>query len=742
MLRVKGESGRSDWFSYRLRVETLLAMADLSQSGPQSSTILCIRRLHDPMPGVLNLGHQNVGLQPRWQHAFESAIENLGRHAVRPIRESAPPNAESVLFADRSELLACLAIDWLAGELVTHWWWKCLFPISDLGRLAVTAWLEAPESVPAAFDLLARLRKLPEFLHRMNEKDVNELQHKLIFTFGLRSLQNVIEEIATNSSIRVARAVSSGGAEKNDPVRSVGRDQRTLYSRFDPPWRKWVMESGLSDIEPLRQSLAGVGLMLHRAPAIVRTLSFASEVLRWVWPLSPVSSTIAGVSEFHLESNQATPDVDDSFRPESTMKNSELFHRESANGDHQHLKHENRGSVSKKSAGSPVTPDLAPAANSPDPDLSAVSGTGDDSYFAGGIPFGRTKVESRDESASSVSTGAQLPIDAIHSTREEEKSDVPDEVLTATHEESGVVVQQAEGTTPPDVGPSSVQDNCLYEGTSTDSRAYNLQPSALAEDLQPLALSADLQPVALVADRIETKLGGLFYLINAGLALNIYADFTRPLEPGLDLSIWEFVELVGRRLLAGKSKLDPVWTLLARLAGRKGEQPGRFFEPPDDWRIPPDWLVPFPGESVWKWSTSSGRLRVSHPEGFCIVDIMENGDVHKCLHEEMNRYEGLAAFTLQRIESPAVQAISKLDRWLDWFVPFLSARLRRGMRLERGRNPANVLLKHNAHVEAGDARLDIYFSLDELPIQVRIAGLDRDPGWVPAAGRYVAFHYD
>jgi hypothetical protein len=25
---------------------------------------------------------------------------------------------------------------------------------------------------------------------------------------------------------------------------------------------------------------------------------------------------------------------------------------------------------------------------------------------------------------------------------------------------------------------------------------------------------------------------------------------------------------------------------------------------------------------------------------------------------------------------------------------------------------------------------------------VRLAGLDRDPGWVPAAGRRVAFHYE
>jgi hypothetical protein len=28
-----------------------------------------------------------------------------------------------------------------------------------------------------------------------------------------------------------------------------------------------------------------------------------------------------------------------------------------------------------------------------------------------------------------------------------------------------------------------------------------------------------------------------------------------------------------------------------------------------------------------------------------------------------------------------------------------------------------------------------------LPLQIRFAGLDRDPGWVPAAGRFITFHF-
>jgi hypothetical protein len=35
----------------------------------------------------------------------------------------------------------------------------------------------------------------------------------------------------------------------------------------------------------------------------------------------------------------------------------------------------------------------------------------------------------------------------------------------------------------------------------------------------------------------------------------------------------------------------------------------------------------------------------------------------------------------------------------------------------------------------------VHLSLSQLPLDLRIAGLDRDPGWIPAAGRSVAFHF-
>ena len=53
-----------------------------------------------------------------------------------------------------------------------------------------------------------------------------------------------------------------------------------------------------------------------------------------------------------------------------------------------------------------------------------------------------------------------------------------------------------------------------------------------------------------------------------------------------------------------------------------------------------------------------------------------------------------------------------------------------------------LLLTQSARVLVTATRLDVFFALDEHPVPIRLSGLDRDPGWVPAAGRIVAFYYE
>jgi hypothetical protein len=83
---------------------------------------------------------------------------------------------------------------------------------------------------------------------------------------------------------------------------------------------------------------------------------------------------------------------------------------------------------------------------------------------------------------------------------------------------------------------------------------------------------------------------------------------------------------------------------------------------------------------------------------------------------------------------PAAQAA-----WLAAALPALhaywAARLPEPVVLsEVLRDPARLYLTRT-HV-------DVVFRLDQIRLELRAAGIDRDPGWVPGLGRVVAFHFE
>jgi hypothetical protein len=87
---------------------------------------------------------------------------------------------------------------------------------------------------------------------------------------------------------------------------------------------------------------------------------------------------------------------------------------------------------------------------------------------------------------------------------------------------------------------------------------------------------------------------------------------------------------------------------------------------------------------------------------------------------------------------------SPLDRWLAWLMPYMQARLARALALSSRRRGDlwRLLCAHPARVYVTATHVDVVLSLADLPIAVRLAGLDRDPWWVPAANRIIAFHFE
>ena len=97
---------------------------------------------------------------------------------------------------------------------------------------------------------------------------------------------------------------------------------------------------------------------------------------------------------------------------------------------------------------------------------------------------------------------------------------------------------------------------------------------------------------------------------------------------------------------------------------------------------------------------------------------------------------GLVRATLRR--EPA----APLARWTSRLAIYVEARLRRVLALTPDEPIDETLIRRRARVFVSPTHVDVVLRLAELPIDVRIAGLDRTPGWIPATGRHVALHFE
>ena len=235
--------------------------------------------------------------------------------------------------------------------------------------------------------------------------------------------------------------------------------------------------------------------------------------------------------------------------------------------------------------------------------------------------------------------------------------------------------------------------------------------AALAESSHDISNLAELQPnITAALSGIESDFAGVMFLLNVALYLTLYADFTAPLAPGLELNIWDFVSLLGREFAGEEMENDRISGLLGALAGRmESEPPGVHFEPPAEWVIPLSWLDPFSEPFVPTRVVREGRIQMLHPAGFVISDkpLTPVGPV-------------------------------SLAHWLSWISGYARARLARALARE---DAAELLCRIPGRITCTSTHVDVNYSLTTYPIEVRLAGLDRDPGWIPAAGRYVTYHF-
>lgn len=633
---------------YDLRVKGMLERMHFQPSSLPASAILCIRCLRDPKPGSIPLRH-GASAPAGWVKAVRAAIDEMAVRASRPLDALVPANSEAVLFLDKSELLACLASDWSDGVAVSRWWWKSLFRTMDVSRAVLNAWLEAPEYVPAALEHLAEQKSIIPFIQSLSLVESKRLLNSIIHRFALYAVEPEIASFLESSGgdIGVMGSATDPSAKAGSEAGKYPEKPFEFTRAEKPPWCAWVPEGGGKGLDFVQQCLIGIGLMLTRAPAVVRLDSFAHAVGEWL------SARVLD-KERTREFSTVTPSVP-------------------------------RLPVTRK------------------------------------IVREKVSVTQTSRSQEGISQSAS------------------DQGLGNAHPESGRSLLPERMKAPlvsceqrsPNIGQLAAADSAIDEGRSL--------PNVVSEKSWPDVATG----VPLFEDSIDTEYGGVFYLINLGIFLGLYGDFTTPRNPGISLPIWDFVALVAKQIAGEDIKTDSTWSLLSRLAGRNQDQePGKDFIPPEEWRVPSEWLRPFPEGNIWKWNVHSGRLIVKHGDGFSVIDLEAKEDPIAQVKEATEDYRTIGAFELVQDNSAGfVDYNSALDRWMGWIMPYIQARLVKALGLRKSDDITTLLCNSHARVTVTPTHLDVFFSLSELPIEVRLSGLDRDPGWVPAAGRYMQFHF-
>ena len=765
--KVRATSRERDALALQLRLASMLSATDLHPPGLPASAIVCIRTMRDPLPGSFSL--QRGGIRPpqAWEQAVRASLKQWVQRAAHPISGTVPANAEAVIFEDRAELLACLANDWCDGNSISRWWWQSLFRGEDIQRFLVPAWLDAPEYVPAALQHLAYNGKALRFVQSLRDNDAYTIVQRVTRVFGLHELQSALTR--TLAEPRQA-GQSQGSSFDSSPLTDVpGSDaapkvpgltyhdastnqhasitlhqltnQSHVFTSQAAPWQSWVPESASSDLRFEQQCLLGVGLMLLRAPTTVRTTAFARTVLQW----RGTAGTSDNWASLARASARGAPTMIREVPDRLMVPTHEEYPLSERNTD---------------------SPTIAA-----DPDRNMAVSLGDSSETPLADTLEADTFQRDEHSLLKQDAGAPTIT-----------SDEPDRLMAVSPGDS--LGTPLAGALASDALLSSAQEQDLAPPAASMPALRLRTPTNKGEALNINSLRGV---------RIETAFGGIFYLINLGLFLELYGDFTTPLQPGLSLPLWDFLALLAQCLLGEKIQTDPVWELLAQLVDRSEHQaPGHNFEPPDSWRIPAEWLDSFPEENPWQWEVNNGRLRVHHPARFLLLDLpLESDNVLEQLYREIKaigvnltslhpivrRGEGSGAARGGPLWPPAREEVgdcgglsylsseqascrkcsgtpsgcqdyisanipTHVQRWLSWLMPYIYVRLQRALGLTDTDDLPHILCEHHAQVVVTATHLDVTISLSDLPIEIRLAGLDRNPLWVPAAGRFIAFHFE
>ena len=246
-----------------------------------------------------------------------------------------------------------------------------------------------------------------------------------------------------------------------------------------------------------------------------------------------------------------------------------------------------------------------------------------------------------------------------------------------------------------------------------------------ARQLQ-LPASSPARAMKASSRKFETAFGGVFFLVNALLALELYPDFARPAEKGLGPSPFWLLDRLALWLFGEAYRRDPLHRWLASFG-----EPGDL---PPAWEVDLRWLAGLP-PGVHGVRRSSTRTILWDARGFALVDAPASSPrVRRNWLRHYRRSGPLEPRLPPQPRRPMPRDPGR--RWIACLGEFLCWRLALA-----GEHIGAASLRLAARVAWDEERVEIGFDLATLPIELRLAGLDRDPGWLPAEGRSLSFRF-
>jgi hypothetical protein len=243
--------------------------------------------------------------------------------------------------------------------------------------------------------------------------------------------------------------------------------------------------------------------------------------------------------------------------------------------------------------------------------------------------------------------------------------------------------------------------------TALDDRAPREQQAAslFGEAHQDIFPEAALR----LEGGVDTRLGGVLYLINLMLRLDLPACFEQDGHLASQVGTWGVLEALGRGLLSADDCAlndDPLWTALAQLDGREpGEWPGQDFCGGENFYLPAEWLAQIANEE----SEPFDQAQVASLTGTLAADLNPH-----------------------------------LARWLAFVLPYIRFRLQRALDPSgtEATDLQTALLLRQGILYVTSTHVDLVMPLADVSTPIRIAGLDCNPGWLPDFGRVVLFHFE